>query len=332
MISDRLKANLKTELRGSLLAKLGIGILLLILLMALFAPLLAPHHPSQQGFTDDRGQNLPPVGLTYDTTIAVDGEFTSYTVSADSDHLLGTNPLGQDVLSRFIYGARVSLLVGVSGTLLALLIGVPIGLVAGYYRGRVDDGLMRMADTMLAFPALILALALIGAFGEATLPLPDPIVLAGFADGMPETTPFPIAVTVVVALVTWVWFARVARGEAMSITNQEYIKAARAMGASDMKILLKHILPNSLTPIIVLATIQVAAIILLESSLSFLGFSGTDLSWGFEIQRGQDQLRREWWISTVPGIGIVLAVISVNLIGDWLRDALDPNISGERGG
>lgn len=332
MISDRIKANLRSEFNESLMAKLGVIILVVIIFMAVFAPLLATHNPNEQGFTDDRGQTLPPVGLTYDTTIAEEGEFVEYTVEHDSDHLLGTNPLGQDILSRFIYGARVSLLVGISGTLLALAIGVPIGLVAGYYRGRTDDVLMRMADTMLAFPALILALALIGAFGEATLSIPDPIVLLGFAEGMPDSTPFPIAVTIVVALVTWVWFARVARGEAITIRNQEYIKAANAMGASDIRILVRHVLPNSLTPIIVLATIQVAAIILLESALSFLGFSGTDLSWGFEIQRGQDELRREWWVATLPGIGIVLAVISVNLIGDWLRDALDPNIAGKRGG
>ena len=332
MIPERLRANIHETFRESLLAKIGVVLLILILIMAIFAPLLAPHHPAQQGYTDDQGQNLPPYGTTYNTTIAVEGEFTEVTIDGDREHLLGTNSLGQDVLSRFIYGARVSLLVGISGTILALAIGVPIGLIAGYYRGRIDDGLMRLADTMLAFPALILALALIGAFGEATLHLPDPIVLAGYADGMPESTPFPIAVTVVVALVTWVWFARVTRGEAIAIRNQEYIKAARAMGASDRRILLRHVLPNSVTPIIVLATIQVAAIILLESSLSYLGFSGTDLSWGFEIARGERDLRREWWIATVPGIGIVLSVISVNLIGDWLRDALDPNISGERGG
>ena len=212
---------------------------------------------------------------------------------------------------------------------MAVAIGVPIGLAAGYYGGRVDDALMRVADTMLAFPALVLALALIGVFGESPVMVPDPIVMAGLAEGMPEAIPIPGTVTIVVALVTWVWFARVARGEALSIRNEEYVKAARSFGASDRTILVTHVLPNSLTPIIVLATIQVAVIILLEASLAYLGFSGTTLSWGYEIERGQDVLRTRPWVSMFPGIGIVLAVISVNLLGDWFRDALDPNIEGE---
>lgn len=333
MIPDRIKRNLKAELRRSTLAKVGLVLLVFIILIAVLAPLLAPHPPTEQGYTDEHGQSLPPVGLTYETNINLDGEFHRYNVTANSSHILGTNPLGQDILSRFLYGARTSLLVGISGTLLALMIGVPIGLVAGYFGGRTDDVLMRAADTMLAFPALILALALIGAFGEATVSIPDPIVHAGFADGMPESTSFPIAVTIVVALVTWVWFARVARGEALTIRKENYVKAARSMGASNTRILVRHVLPNSLTPIIVLATIQVAAIILLEAVLSYLGFSGTQLSWGYDVQRGEGEMRREWWVATVPGIGIVLAVISVNLLGDWLRDALDPNVGGEsRGG
>ncbi len=221
------------------------------------------------------------------------------------------------------------MLVGLIGTGLALAVGVPVGLIAGYYGGRVDDGLMRVADTMLAFPALVLALALIGVFDTTPVQIPDPIVMAGFAEGMPASTPVPGNVIIVVALVTWVWFARVARGEALSIRNEEYVKAARSFGTSHRTILLRHVLPNSLTPIIVLASIQVATIILLEASLAYLGFSGTTLSWGYEIERGQDVLRQRPWVSMVPGIGIVLAVISVNLLGDWLRDALDPNIEGE---
>jgi len=213
-----------------------------------------------------------------------------------------------------------------------MLVGVPIGLVAGYYGGRVDDALMRVADTMLAFPALVLALALIGVFGESPVLVPDPIVALGLADGMPEEIPIPGTVTIVAALVIWVWFARVARGEALSLRNEEYVKAAKSFGTSDRDILLGHILPNSITPIIVLATIQVAVIILLEASLAYLGFSGTTLSWGYEIERGQDILRTRPWVSMLPGIGIVLTVIAVNLLGDWFRDALDPNLDqGQRG-
>ena len=332
MISERVRQSLRAEFNRSLMAKVGVVLLTLILLMAIFAPILATHDPTEQGHTDETGSSYPPIGLSYETTVFQDGDRTSVDVEPSSDHYLGTNNLGQDVYSRFFYGARTSLLVGLTGTALAAAIGVPIGLMAGYFRGRTDDALMRVADVMLAFPALVLALALMGAFGRGTVALPDPIVMAGFAEGMPERVTFPGMVSVVVALVTWVWFARVARGEAMSIRSEEYVKAARSMGASHRTVLLRHVLPNSLTPIIVLATIQVAAIIILESALSFLGFSGTQLSWGYEIQNGQNYLRSQWWIATIPGIGIVLAVISINLLGDWLRDALDPNIEGEGGG
>ncbi len=332
MISDRIRSSLKKEFRQSLMARVGVAIIVAILLMGIFAPVLATHNPYEQGYTDDNGASYPPLGLSYDTTVAQEGERVTHTVEGTSEHVLGTNNLGQDIYSRFLYGARTSLLVGVSGTLLAAAIGVPIGLAAGYFGGRVDDGLMRIADVMLAFPSLVLALALMGAFGRGTVGIPDPIVIAGFAEGMPETMTFPGMVAVVVALVTWVWFARVARGEAISVRNEAYVKAARSIGANHRTILLRHVLPNSLTPIIVLATIQVAAIIILESALSYLGFSGTTLSWGFEIQNGQDRLRTQWWVATIPGIGIVLAVIGINLLGDWLRDALDPNIEGEGGG
>ncbi|MXV62243.1 ABC transporter permease subunit [Natronorubrum sp. JWXQ-INN-674] len=329
MISDRVKSNLKQTFSESLLPKLGLLLLVSIVFMAIFAPVLATHDPTRTGHYSDQGTAYPPLGQDLTTQIAQDGDIVEVTVEPTSEHILGTNNVGQDVYSRFLYGARVSLIVGLLGTSMALAIGVPFGLVAGYYGGRVDDAMMRIADIMLAFPALVLALALIGVFGQTPIQVPDPIVLAGLADGMPESIPIPGMVTLVVALVTWVWFARVARGEALSIRNEEYVKAAKSFGTSDRTILLKHVLPNSLTPIIVLATIQVAVIILLEASLAYLGFSGTTLSWGYEIERGQDYLRTRPWISMLPGIGIVLAVISVNLLGDWFRDALDPNIEGE---
>ncbi|AGB39238.1 ABC transporter permease [Natronococcus occultus] len=331
MISDRIKSNLRQEFRQNLLPKIGLAILVVVVLMALFAPVLATHNPNTTGHFDD-GNSYPPMGISYDSYEVVDGEREPYSVEYSTEHYLGTNNVGQDVFSRLLYGARTSLLVGILGTGLAVAMGVPFGLVSGYYGGRVDDAMMRVADVMLAFPSLVLALALIGVFGSLSIPIPDPIVAAGFAEGMPSATILPGTITVVVGLVTWVWFARVARGEAMAIRNEEYVKAARSLGASNATILLKHVLPNSLTPVIVLATIQVAAVIILESSLSYLGFSGTTLSWGYEIQQGQDYLRTAWWVSTVPGIGIVLSVISINLLGDWLRDSLDPNIEGEGGG
>jgi len=148
---------------------------------------------------------------------------------------------------------------------------------------------------------------------------------------MPASFVLPGTVIVVVGLVNWVWFARVARGEALSVREQSYLKAARPVGASNSFIVRRHILPDSATPIPVLGTIRVAAIILLESALSFLGFSGTTLSWGFDIAQGRDYLTSSWWISIVPGAAIVLSVIGINLVGDWLRDALDPGIGGEGG-
>ncbi len=356
MISPRTRRNLRKELRGSRLAQFGVFLVIVIFVVAMFAPLFAPHDPETQrvgtGDTEDM-TDLPPVGFSTveNETRREDGEIVTRQVeiSANASHVLGTNTRGQDVLSRVIYGGRVSLLVGLVGAFLATLIGVPYGLAAGYFGGKIDDGLMRGADIMLAFPSLVLAIALVGVFRGTefhTRELPDPLVLAAQSDAvpnllipradhvasMPETTTFPLTVTLVVALVNWVWFARVARGEAMSIRSEKYVTAAKSIGASNATIIRQHVLPNSLTPIIVLATIQVAFIILLESALSFLGFSGTTLTWGQDIARGQSDQRAQWWIATMPGLAIVFAVVGVNLVGDWLRDALDPGIEGEAGG
>jgi len=333
LISPRTWRNLRSELDRSLLAKVGIALVALVVLVAVFAPVLAPHNPRAQDL--DQSQ-LPPVGFSETTTELepVNGSLVNETVRVDANatYPLGTDANGRDVLSRVIYGARTSILVGLLGTGVAMLIGVPVGLVSGYYRGRLDDGLMRIADVSLAFPSLVLAVALVGLWGTAAVAVPDPFVALGLTPGMPDTFTLPGTVIVVVGLVNWVWFARVARGEALSVREEEYVKAARSVGASDGFVLRRHVLPNSITPILVLATIQVAAIILLESALSFLGFSGTNLSWGFDISSGRDYLATAWWISTVPGMAIVLTVIGINLVGDWLRDALDPGIEGEGGG
>ena len=336
MISPRTLRNLKRELSRSGLAKLGIVLFLGIVGVAVFAPFLAPHDPTNQHLAK---KLLPPLGFTKTTnsttTELVNGTVKTVSktevVNATAAYPLGTDPLGRDMLSRVIYGARTSLLVGFLGTGLAALIGVTVGLIAGYYRGRVDDVLMRSADVMLAFPSLVLAIALVGLWGRASQSVPDPLVILGIAPDMPASFVLPGTVIVVVALVNWVWFARVARGEALSVREESYVKAARSVGASDFFIVYKHVLPNSATPILVLATIQIAAIILLESALSFLGFSGTTLSWGFDIAQGRDYLASSWWISTVPGVAIVITVIGINLVGDWLRDALDPGIGGEGG-
>jgi peptide/nickel transport system permease protein len=337
-VSPRVVRNLKKELRGSLLAKLGLVLVVGILLVAVLAPFIAPHNPTTQDLDQ---KQLPPLGFTktteQTTSKMVDGEIQTVTenqtISAKAQFPLGTDALGRDMLSRIIYGARTSLLVGILGTLLATFVGVPVGLLAGYRGGNTDDALMRVADISLAFPSLVLAIALIGLWGRAAVPVPDPFVMAGLAPGMPETFTLPGTVIVVVGVVNWVWFARVARGEALSLRSQEYVKAANALGATDGRVILRHVLPNAITPIIVLGTVQIAAIILLESSLSFLGFSGTTLSWGFDIAQGRDYVSSgQWWISGMPGLAIMLSVIGINLIGDWLRDALDPGIEGEGGG
>lgn len=338
MVSDRVIRNLKTEFCTSALAKLGLVLVVGIILVALFAPLVAPHNPTTQRLEQSK---LPPIGFsqTEETTTSemVDGEIVTKTekrtIAADPRYPLGTDGLGRDMLSRVIYGARTSLVVGILGTVFAALIGVPVGLVAGYYRGRLDDGLMRFADVSLAFPSLVLAIALIGLWGRATYTVPDPFVASGLVSGMPKAFTLPGTVIVVVGLVNWVWFARVTRGEALSLRDQEYVKASRALGGTDTRIILRHVFPNAITPIIVLGTVQIAAIILLESSLSFLGFSGTTLSWGFDIAQGRDYVSSgQWWIATMPGLGIMMSVVGINLLGDWLRDALDPGIEGEGGG
>lgn len=355
MISDRIKKSLRREFENSLLAKAGLVLIVLILLSATFAPFLSLHNPEQQqigtGGSADESQ-LPPVGVTYTATEtrSENGEIVQreVVIEGTATYPLGTTTHGQDIYSRLLYGARVSMLVGILGALISAVIGVPYGLIAGYYGGKVDDSLMRGADVMLAFPSLVLAIALVGVFRETsfhTLEIPDPFVMAATSDTvpnvlipradhvatMPETVTFPVTVTIVVALVNWVWFARVTRGEAYSIRSEEYVKAARSFGTTDLSILRKHVFPNSLTPIIVLATIQVAFIILLESALSFLGFSGTDLTWGADIADGRSNQRNSWWIATIPGLAIVMAVVGVNLLGDWLRDALDPSLEGEGG-
>ncbi|MGM0592735.1 MAG: ABC transporter permease [Halobacteriota archaeon] len=331
MLSPRTLTNLRREFSASLLAKVGVVLVVLIAVMAIFAPLLAPHNPTTQ---DQSRTQLPPVGVTVaqEETRLVDGEITRVetTTTGTLEHPLGTDGLGRDMLSRAIYGARTSLLVSLTAMLISAVVGTAVGLSAGYYGGNIDEGLMRVVDVILAFPSLIVALSLVGVFGNAAVSVPDPFVALGLADGMPPVAVIPGSITLAIASTGWVWIARIARGEAISVANEDYVRAARTTGLSNWRTILKHVLPNSLTAILVLATIQIATIIIIESSLSFLGFSGTTLSWGFDIAQGRNYLATSWWISTVPGVMIVLAVIGINLLGDWLRDALDPGI--DRGG
>lgn len=333
MNSSNTWRDVRKELERSLLAKVGLLLVITVLIVAVFAPILAPYNPTAQALSDS---NLPPYGLSHTqaSTELVDGEFTSVeeTTHGTIEHPLGTDQNGRDMLSRLIYGTRTSILVGILGTMLAGVAGITLGLIAGYMGGRADDTLMRIADIMLAFPSLVLALALIGLFGPAAIRIPDPFVALGLADGMPQAIVLPGTVTSVIGLVLWVWFARITRAEVLAVKQEPYVKAARSLGNSHPSIVWKHVLPNVLTPILVLGTVQVATVILIESSLSFLGFSGTNLSWGFDIARGREFLSSYWWMATLPGVAIMGTVIGINLVGDWLRDALDPGIQGEGGG
>lgn len=219
------------------------------------------------------------------------------------DYLLGTDPLGRDMLSRMILGARFSLVIVIASALLSLGIGVTAGLVAGYFRGLLDDVVMRLVDIQLAFPLLVLIIAVVAAIGPS---LPVLIVVLGIAG--------------------WAPYARVVRGVVLSLRERDFVEAAHAIGVADWRILLRHVLPNTSTVIVVYLTFELARLLLLESALSFLGLGvqPPDPSWGSIIADGRQYLLGSWWVSAMPGLLIVLVVLAFNLLGDELRDTLDP--------
>ncbi|PLX31820.1 MAG: ABC transporter permease [Ignavibacteria bacterium] len=228
-------------------------------------------------------------------------------------HLMGTDSYGRDILSRIIYGSRVSLSLGFVAVLLSVSLGTLIGLLAGYYGKYADSILMRLVDILLAFPALFLILIIISAFESIAVPRVVLIVL-------------------VLGLTSWMGISRLVRGEVLSVKEREFVLAARALGIGHARILSKHILPNILTPIIVNATLRIGGIILVEAALSYLniGVQQPTASWGNIIFEGKDFLSHAWWISTLPGFAIVLVVVSFNLVGDGLRDSFDPMLNNER--
>ena len=216
--------------------------------------------------------------------------------------------LGRDVTSRLLYGARVSLIVGVSAVIIAGLLGVVLGLLAGYYRGWADDVLMRIGDVQLAFPVLVLAIALLAVAGASLL-----------------------TVVLVLGVTGWITYARIVRGETLSLITREFVEAARAMGAPDRHVIWRHVVPNVLPPVTVVATFSVARVVIAEASLSFLGLGipPPAPSWGAMLDEGRNYLTTGWWLALFPGLAILLLVLGINLVGDWLRDALDPRL--ERG-
>ena len=271
------------RLRHSAGASLGAAVLLGLVGAAVLAGVLAPADPNAQ----ELAGRLQEPGA--------------------AGHLLGTDQLGRDILSRLIYGSRVSILVGFGAAMLSALIGVSVGLVSGFRRGRLDAFLSWLSNVQLSFPFILLAIAFVGALGPG---LRNVILVLG--------------------LTGWVVFARLARGETLSASQREYVMAARALGASDLRLMVRHILPNILSPLIVVFTFEVARMIIAEASLSFLGLGVEPriVSWGSMLADGRQYLDGAWWLATLPGLAIVVTVLGINLLGDWLRDELDPRRRG----
>lgn len=226
----------------------------------------------------------------------------------ESRFFLGSDHLGRDILSRLIFGTRIALLVGFVGVVMAATLGISLGLAAGYFGGRVDTVVMRFVDTLIAIPNVILYLTVLGVFGPS----------------------FTVLV-LVIGLINWTTFARVVRAEVLSVKRREFVEATRALGQNTLLIIGRHVLPNVIAPIIVVATLNVATVIILEASLSFLGLGvqPPTVTWGRMLSDGRSYIATAWWLATFPGLFITLACLSLILIGDSLRDALDPRLRGK---
>lgn len=266
------------------LGLVGLALSLALALTALLAPQLAPQDPAQQSL---RERLSPP--FWYE--------------QGRLERPLGTDHLGRDLLSRIVFGARVSLTIGLAAVTLASLVGTTLGVLAGYFGGLVDGVIMRLVDIQMAVPFLVLAVAVVAALGTGLLKL-----------------------VAVLAITTWVVYARIARAQALGLRQAEFVLAARVVGASQGRILARHVLPNVASPLIVVTTQQVAAMILFESALSFLGLGPQPpvVTWGGMVADGRGFLTVAWWVPTLPGVAILLAALGINLLGDALRDVLDP--------
>ena len=272
---------------------------LVMVFSAVFAAWVAPHNPFDLATLNLLDASLPP----------------AWEEGGQPQFLLGTDDQGRDILSALIYGARISLVVGLASVVLSVLVGVAFGLLAGFKGGWIDAVLMRLCDVMLSFPAILVAL-LIAGVGRALFP------------NAHESLAFGVLI-ISISLTGWVQYARTVRGSTLVERNKEYVQAARVTGVSSLRIMRKHVLPNVLGPVMVLATIQVATAIITEATLSFLGVGAppTSPSLGTLIRVGNDYLfSGEWWITIFPGLMLVLIALSVNLLGDWLRDALNPRL------
>ena len=272
---------------------------LVCIFCAVFAGVVAPHNPFDLATLELGDSMLPPAWMQ----------------GGSAKYLLGTDEQGRDVLSALMYGARISLFVGGASVLLSMLVGVGLGLVSGYVGGRLDALIMRVCVVMLSFPSILIAL-LIAGVGHALFPTAHDMLAFG-------------VLIIAIALPGWVQYARAVRGSTMVERHKEYVQAARVIGVPPLRIMMKHVLPNVMGPVLVLSTIQIATAILAEATLSFLGVgvSPTSPSLGTFINEGNKQLfSGAWWLVIFPGTMLVLIALSINLFGDWLRDALNPRL------
>lgn len=268
----------------------GLLIIVLVVITAIFAPAIAPHDPAEQNY---EAMSQPPAWL--------DGGATEY--------LLGTDNLGRDILSRIIFGTRISLIVGLVAVMLAGATGLIIGLISGYFGGVFDTIFMRLTDAFLAIPSILFSLVMLTVTGPGV----GTLVIA-------------------LGLTNWMTYARLVRGEVLSTRERDYVKAARSIGVTNINIITRHILPNVFSSFIVVSTLTVATTIILEASLSFLGLGIQPpiVSWGVMLSDGRNYLATNWWIATFPGIAITITVLGIIFLGDWLRDVLDPRSQGSR--
>jgi peptide/nickel transport system permease protein len=266
------------------LSKAGFIIIIGVFLLAMLAPLIAPFDPD-------------------------DINVKAILIEPSWQHWMGTDGLGRDVLSRMLYGGRISLLVGLVAVGISTAIGIILGAIAGYYRGWVDTVIMRLVDVMLSIPSFFLILAVIAFL-----------------------TPSIINVMIVIGLTSWMGVTRLVRAEFLSLTEREFVQSARALGAKDARLIFTHLLPNSLTPIIVSSVLGIAGAVLLESGLSFLGLGvqAPQASWGNILTDGKDYIQFAWWLSLFPGLAILITVLGYNLLGEGLRDALDPRSNSSK--
>jgi peptide/nickel transport system permease protein len=298
--SRALDSDIFYSFKRSPLVMAAAAIVLVYFLAALFAPWVAPHNPFDLRTLNLLDAFTPP----------------AWTEKGNPTYFLGTDDQGRDVISAIIFGSRMSLVIGLAATVLAMVVGVTLGLVSGYVGGKLDAFIMRVADVQLSFPAILIAL-LIDGLARAALPKESHDQLAVYV------------LILAIAASGWVSYARTVRGSTLVERNKEYVQAARVIGRHPLAIMFSHVLPNVLGPVTVIATLQIGAAIITESSLSFLGVGvpPTQPSLGTLIRIGNDFLfSGEWWITVFPGAALVIVVLSINVVGDWLRDALNPRL------